>query len=58
MKKLSKKNNPEREKNKFQKANERIDAGKKAVEGAGLLVGVAVVAKKALPVVKKLIFRA
>lgn len=57
MKKLSKKNNPEREKNKFQKANERIDAGKKAI-GFGLLAVVSVVAKKALPIVKKIIFRA
>ena len=32
MKKLSKKNNPDQEKNKFQKANEKIDAGKKLSE--------------------------
>ena len=56
MKKLSKKNNPDQEKNKFQKANEKIDAGKKAVGGVSLLAGVAVVAKKTLiPLAKKII---
>ncbi len=35
MKKLGKKNNPDREKNKFQKVNDGIDFGKKA--GGGLV---------------------
>lgn len=59
MKKLGKKNNPDREKNKFQKVNDGIDVGKKAfvrlVPLGALVVGVA---KKAWPIVKKIIFTA
>lgn len=40
MKKLSKKNNPSRVKNKFEKVNEKIDAGKKF---AGLFLSVSIV---------------
>lgn len=58
MKKLGKKNNPDREKNKFQKVNDGIDVGKKAVGGLGLLGVLAGVAKVAWPIVKKIIFRA
>lgn len=46
MKKLGKKNNPDREKNKFQKVNDGIDVGKKAVGGLGLLGVLAVWLKR------------
>lgn len=58
MKKLGKKNNPDREKNKFQKVNDGIDVGKKAVVGLAPLGLLAGVAKMAWPIVKKIIFRA
>ncbi len=59
MKKLGKKNNPDREKNKFQKVNDGIDVGKKVVGGLVAPLGVfAGVAKMAWPIVKKIIFRA
>lgn len=46
MKKLSKKNNPGQVKNKFQKANEKIDVGKKVVGGVVIVfAGVEAAAK-------------